>query len=294
MKKHKLYLIFLGSLIGLAFQSHHTSFCQQNPANSIDISINLGKKSFATSEPIWLDVSVKNISYYDIKILPLDLSCMECLKIFLVNSKGDTLSYHGIVSDVTRPPTGYLTEPGNYRSNYFNLLDGFGEMIDGLGIRRFIKPDNYSIIAIYNNIIESNVETLEVKEPEGEEKKALALLMKGYDYHIQLEIPQFDKQLEELVVKYPKSVYADLAYYEMTYWSEDYKDAEEYGKQLVIQYPDSKFTRFAFWKMLRGKTPTQQIQFLKNILKVITVNTRAYDWAQSSLESLQKKEKPEK
>ena len=294
MKKYKLYPTLLASLLGLVFPFQGSSFSQQSSGNNIDFSINLEKESYVLSEPIWVDVSVKNISNNDINILPLVLSCMECLQVFLINSKSDTLFYHGMVADVTRPPTGYATEPGNTRSNYFNLLESFGEKLDGFGMRRFLKADKYLIVAIYNSGIQSNKIEFEVCAPQRDEKKAHALLKEGYDYQIQMKITEFDSKFEELVTKYPKSMYTEVAYYEMTYWTEDPKDAEKYGKELILKYPDSRFTRFAFWKMLRGKTRRQQIEFLKDILKNIPVDTRAYDWAQGSLKGLEEKDKSEK
>lgn len=294
MKKYKISPILLANLIGLVFLFHAASFSQQNYGKNIDFTISLEKESYVLSEPIWVDVSAKNIGREAIKILPLDLSCMECLNIFLIDSKGDTLYYHGEVSDVTRPPTGYLTEPGKTRSNYFNLLESFGEKLDGFGIRHFLKPGKYSILAVYEAQAQSNKIAFEVNAPEGDEEKAHALLKDGYDYQIQQKIPQFEKKLEELASKYPKSKYADLAYYEMTYWAGDPTDAEKYGKELVMKYPNSRFTRFTFWKTLRGKTRSEQIQFLKDILKIIPDSTRAYSWAQGSLKGLEEKEKQEK
>jgi len=294
MKRYKMYTIIIVALIGLVFPFSGASFGRQNYSKNIGVTISLEKETYLLSEPIWVVVSAKNISKEEIRILPLVLSCMECLNIILIDSKGDTLYYHGVVHDVTRPPTGYLTEPGETRSNYVNLLEGFGEKLDGFGIRRFLKPDKYSIVATYDGMVKSNKIEFDVIAPEGDEKKAHALLNEGYDYQIQLKINEFDEKLEELVSKYPESAYADLAYYEMTYWSEDPKDAEKYGKQLISKYPNSRWTRFAFWKMLRGKTRNEQIQLLKHILKKIPAGTRAADWAKGSLKALEEKEKSEK
>jgi len=294
MKKNKNHAIIIVSLIGLVFAISGTCLGHQNYDKIIDFTISLERQTYLLSEPIWVDVSAKNMSKEEIRILPLVLSCLECLNIIVINSTGDTLYYHGIVHDVTRPPTGYVTDPGETRSNYLNLLEGFGEKLDGFGIRHFLKPDKYFIVAIYDCMIKSNEIEFEVVAPKGDEKKAYALLKEGYDYHIQLKIGKFNEKLEELVSKYPESAYADLAYYEMTYWSEDSEDAEKYGKKLIFKYPNSRFSRFAFWKMLRGKTRNQQIQFLKDIIKKLPMETAAFEWAQGSLGALEGKESPER
>jgi len=294
MKNNKNQAIVIVGLIGLFFAIPSACLGQQNYAKSLDFKISLEKEVYLLSEPIWVDISAKNINEKEIRILPLVLSCLECLNINVINSQDDTLYYHGIVHDVTRPPTGYATEPGQTRSNYLNLLEGFGEKLDGFGIRRFLKPDKYSIVAIYDGMIKSNEIEFEVVAPKGAEKKAYALLKEGYDYHIQLKIKEFHEKLEELVSKYPESLYANLAYYEMTYWSEDSEDAEKYGKELIFKYPNSRFTRFAFWKMLRGKTRNQQVQFLKDTIKKLDRRTVAFVWAQGSLKALEGEEKPER
>lgn len=294
MKNNKNYTIVVVSLIGLFLAIPSACLGQQNYAKNIDFAIDLEKEAYLLLEPIWIEISAKNMSEEEIRILPLLLSCLECLTIIVINSQDDSLYYHGIVHDVATPPTGYVTEPGQTRSNYLNLLEGFGEKLDGFGIRRFLKPDKYSIVALYDGMIKSNQIEFEVVAPKGAEGKAYALLKEGYDYHIQLKIHQFNEKLEELASKYPESVYADLAYYEMTYWSEDSEDAETYGKELIFKYPNSRFTRFAFWKMLRGKTHNQQIQFLKDIIKKLQKGTAAFEWAQGSLEALEGKESPER
>jgi hypothetical protein len=287
MKKNKNRDIVIVGLIGLFFAISSSCLGQQNNDKSIDFKISLEKEIYILSEPIWVDISAKNINKEEIRILPLVLSCLECLNISVINSHDDTLHYQGIVHDITSPPTGYTTEPGQTRSNYINLLEGFGEKLDEFGMRRFLKPDKYSIVAVYDGMIKSNEIEFEVAVPEGSEKKAYTLLKEGYDYHIQLKNKEFHEKLEELVSKYPKSSYTDLAYYEMTYWSKDSEDAEKYGKELILKYPNSRFTRLAFWKILRGRNRNQQIQFLKDTIKKLNRGTVAFDWAQGSLKALE-------
>lgn len=262
--------------------------------DSLEFLVGLEKDTFLVSEPIWLDISATNIGEEEIRILPLVLTCMECLQVILINSKADTLYYHGIVDDVTKPPTGYLTYPGKTRSNCVNLLEGFGEKLDGFGIRHFLEPDKYSIIATYGGIIKASGIEFEVSVPKEDEREAYDLLRDGYDYHIQFKIAKLNEKLEELVRKYPNSVYADLAHYEMAYWADDPAEAEEYGTELLFTYPNSRFTRFAFWQILRSKTHNEQIQFLKDTIKKLPKHTRAFEWAQGSLEALEGRESPGK
>jgi len=277
-----IMLTLIGLIVGIPGQ------CLGWPGygEKLDFTINLEKQTFLVLEPIWLSVYATNTGDDEARILPLALTCLSCLDIILVNSKGDTLLYSGTVHDVTAPPTGYPTKPGETRSNYMNLLEGFGEKIDGFGLRRFLEPETYSIQAVYAGVLKSNELQFKVSTPEGRDSRAYSIIREAYDYHIQFKTSEFCQKLETLVADYPGAVYGDLAYYEMTYWAPDPKEAQKYGRELILNYPNSRFTRFAFWKILRGKTRDEQIGFLDDILGEIPPGTRAAQWAQGSLEAL--------
>lgn len=73
MKKCKILLIIEVTLIGFLMPFPARSLGQQNYGENIDLTISLEKEAYLLSEPIWVDVSAKNIGNDNIKILPLVL-----------------------------------------------------------------------------------------------------------------------------------------------------------------------------------------------------------------------------
>ena len=100
--------------------------------------------------------------------------------------------------------------------------------------------------------------------------------------------------LEHLVAAYPKSVYVDLAYYELAghygLLGEPEK-THDYLRKLVLDYPNSHFVLKAIPGLLRQMSKDQQIEFLKEIINK-NPDTRASDLAESCLENLEDEKKP--
>jgi tetratricopeptide (TPR) repeat protein len=296
MKKYP-YAVILIAIVTSAILATFFAFAQKNLDKKIEFRIGLDKETYLLREPIWLNLNVKNVGEEIINILPLEPSCLECLNVILVNSKGDTLRYYGAVVEHTKFPTGFPTEPGESRYNYISLLAGFGEMDDNFRLRYYLKPESYEAQAFYNGGVPSNKLKFKIELPKGDEKKAHDLLKEAYDYQIRKNLDKCIQKLHHIVNTYPKSVYADIAYYELggNYGVKgDTKKSTEYREKLLVNYPNSYYVRFAFWDLLQGKSRDEQIQILKDILKKIPADTRAANWAQESLKTLEGKENQEK
>jgi hypothetical protein len=290
MKSRKIRLVSFYVFIFLVFATN-IGFTSAKNNNVINLSISLEKNTFLIREPIWLEITAVNLSDTDIVIFPLVPECISCIRIILKNSQEKPLQYEGMIYDyVSGYPRGALVKPNEVYKNEpkYNLLDGFGERVNNWPLRRFLKPGTYTVQVLYLERVSSNILEFEVKTPQGDEEKAFKLLAEGISYLFKDQRDELVRKLEELVAKYPKSAYADLAYYEMTYWDKNKERAKKSARELILKYPDSKFTRNAFWKLLRGEKRENKKKILKEWISKLP-GTKAEEYAKQTLEALESK-----
>jgi tetratricopeptide (TPR) repeat protein len=294
----KYYGKIILSLLVLIFISIFCISVRANNYENIEFRISLEKNTFLLDEPPWMTLEVTNNTKYEISILPLQLDCLECLKVILVNSKGDTLRYRGIHFELVSLPKGVIVKPKQTYQNSVNLLQGFGENLDNFQIRHYLEPDSYTAQAFSSDSLSSNKIVFNVEVPKGNEKEANDLLRQTYEYDVRLDNYKVIEKLQQLIEKYPKSVYMDLATYELAgHYGEigQPENTYKYLEKLILNSPNSYLIREAFWGLLKPKTDDHKIKFLQDIRKKIPANTKASNWAQKTLESLlRESEKKEK
>lgn len=252
------------------------------------------RDEYLLREPVWVDVWLTNAGAGVTKVMPLNLR-WQVLQVILLNSEGDTLKYQGPVYGYSGIPQRNLGAGASH--HYFlNLLDCFGEYTYGLekGLGRFsLNPDAYTLQMRYKARL-SNKVTFTVEEPTAQEKKAHDLLKDAYYYDLKLDNQRVIELLEELLLTYPKSRYAALAYFEL---------AGHYGlvgqpekthrllRDLVFHWPNSHFVLKALPGLLRQMPENEKPAFLREVLKK-QPETRASELAQKVLDELEEQEKP--
>lgn len=263
--------------------------------------IELEKDTYPVREAVWVDLYFTNKGDKIITLDCLDLPWQE-LTVNLVNSKGDTLRYGGYILDgICR--AGPSINPTDTYHYSISLSENFGE-----GAKehvpfslRYFDEDSYTLQMIHTGV-SSNLLKFKVKAPKGDEKRPCELLKKVTkkpsfyykDYY--KESQRIILLLQELIDNYPKSIYADLAYYELAghYGRIGEPDkSHENLRKLIFNYPNSRFALKALPALLQQMTEDEKTKFLKEIIKN-QPKTRASDWGQEFLEDLEEKEKPKK
>jgi hypothetical protein len=255
----------------------------------VRLSISLAKEAYLTREPVWLTILAVNLADTDVNIVPLKPECSDCIQIHLESSSGKVLSYSGVIFDYAPgSPHRVLLKEKDSTDVVYNLLDGFGEKVDNWPIRHFLEPGEYTVQVLYQQKVSSNILEFRVQEPQKDEQKAFQLLSEGMNDLFKMEDEKFVEKLDKLANTYPKSVYADLSYYEMAYWDKNPERKKRNVNKLVSDYPNSPYVTNAIRFLLAGKDKKTQ----KNILKECIAKhpgTKVEQYSRKSLEALESK-----
>lgn len=268
----------------------------QTEPDSLEFRIGLQKDTFFVSEPIWVDLYFTNEGRESVTLNSLDLTWQK-LEVHVVNAEGDTLEYSGFIADGVCPP-GPTLEASHTYYHYIRLSENFGK-----GAREYLPPSlryleegTYTLQMIHTGV-SSNLAEFNVQNPKGEERLAYNLVtdasrtgLKYYHTDTQQAIEIF----QGLINKYPKSVYAELADYEIAglYGLLGQSDrTDEYLRDLILHYPNSHFVLKALPDLLRQMTKREKVEFLKETIKKHP-ETRASDLAQESLQNIEDEKKP--
>lgn len=221
------------------------------------------KSQYLVGEPVWVDLYVTNNGKEVATIRPLDTWWWE-FKVHLVNSKGDTAKYSGYLVE-GRPRPGPSITPKETYYHCFNLSEDFGTWIDGHRppLLKILKPESYTLHVSQMGIVSNKIE-FKVESPTGNEKKAYSLYLEAARYHLNVQ------KADELLHKYPRSLYADLTCYEIgvTYGMDNEGQTYlKYAKKLISDYPNSGFIQRVLWDTIKDKTVTQQKNELEEIIK---------------------------
>ncbi|MGB2698553.1 MAG: hypothetical protein WBD28_11950 [Candidatus Zixiibacteriota bacterium] len=258
----------------------------QANTKKLKLETDLSKEMYVVSEPIWLDITLTNISQDTVRTFGPCIPCGDT-KLQIINEKGDTLPYVGVKADFAG--SGHLMQSGEQIYNCHNILEYYGNREDLIRFR--LRPGEYSVQATYygskSGIINSQKTNFEVKEPAGSEKEALTILKNGYSAQISKESESAIENFETLIQKFPKSVYVETAYFYLAASYQIYKGDAEKCRNLKVEtlekFPDSGYSRGIIAFLVRGKEPSQQKNFLLETTKKHP-HTRAAKFAQKILD----------
>ncbi len=238
-----IFFVFLGTLAPL-FPFSDLNEVIAGDSQPLQLEISLEKDAFLLREPIWVEILLTNTGNSSRRVT--HSSPHRYLRLYIVSSKGDTLSKR-IITSYMRPPKGTVLKQGESILYTLNLLTLYGGKEDKFNVRYFITPDTYSIQAeqtvdIWSSPellkIKSNLIRFTVKNPTGEELKACQLLKEAYELQIQEGGETPKDEFRHIVELYPNSVYADLALMYISGPRDGYKE-------LFENYPNSPFVRKA-------------------------------------------------
>jgi tetratricopeptide (TPR) repeat protein len=248
-------LLLVIVLLNFCFQKRATATCP------FETQIHSQKIEYLTREPISVSYEVKNIS--DSTICFAFDNVKEFFNIKDQLGTGYANIEHG----------DYFICPDSIHPN--DVFSG-SECIDSR--YRILKPGEYTCFLDFFGC-KSNVLKIKVKDPKGDEKKALDLYLQAQKLHwCEDRDPQkweqaFYKYLE-LAEKYPKSVYAPLSLYTALFKAHVIKDKNiviSACKKLIEDYPefyyidDTFYNLAGIFKVLEDKEGA--IEYMKELIK---------------------------
>ncbi|MFX1537680.1 MAG: hypothetical protein ACFFDI_26075 [Promethearchaeota archaeon] len=245
----------------------------------LKLEINYSKDSYLLSEPIWLDLTLSNVSEDTVRIIG---PCVHCgdTRFVVVSSKGDTLTYRGIEAEVAYG-SGSLLDPSEKKYNCFNFLDYYGERESILRLK--LKPDRYTVHAIYYGSkcgkITSNKTTFKVTEVPEVELQPLKLLKQGYSAQISKSPNLSTESFEQIINQFPQSVYAELA-------SKELASTDSLKMEMLKKYPDSGFTKWILSRVTSKMTAERKRNLLQKVIKDFP-NTRAAKFAEKMFKTIE-------
>lgn len=222
------------------------------------LEIGLSKETYLLNEPIWLDVTLTNVSGDTMRIVPLDPPCQGGVGIELRDSLGNEMPYTG-PSILLAPRKGFILDPGEQYYDCFDLLDLYpSSKIKGLieaYFLRFISLGKYKVRARYRSTSSQEIE-FEVIEPSGDEKETYQLLHKAFTFLLDRKSDLQRQKLQELIDRFPNSVYVEKAHRELFQRSE-----------LVQKFPNSGYNKINLKVLTRELAHKQKREFLEKVIQ---------------------------
>ena len=176
--------------------------CQTNRTFDAVITLSLPASQFYVRQPVWLSIRVVNRGTVGPHIVnrPWTQYC------FVLDSQGNRLSLDTPAEESV--PISRV-KPGEVMEKHINLVRPYFL----LGKRDpCLPPGRYSVYFHWNEVgyesLTSDTITFLVSNPKGQEYKALTLLNEGDRMYRLKKFKEFDARYEELVQKYPESMYA--------------------------------------------------------------------------------------
>jgi len=208
-------------------------------ADGLVVKLLLDKKTYLLREPIYYRIRMKNTSS-DTILYSIDDSRDGELK----NSLGHKLKYKGIreirgnLYDKFPPSDTFL--PVRIRE----LLWQYGELEGLMGGRCYLPVDNYTFQVFcfekkgeYPIKIGSNIVQFKVVKPEGFEKQAHKLYVKGLEFDKKGNVKKAIEFYYKVIEKYPNSVYGPHILDKLVVM--DKEKSFEHIEELLDLYPES-------------------------------------------------------
>ncbi len=274
MKKYIIILILLSISQSVIAENSNYKF-----------KIELSKQKYLLMEPIWLDVTLTNISPDTIRMPSICLECQDSSLTFeLLDDSGKSYKYSGDVWSIAYSSTnGYLYGHNEGIFKCFNLLETNGINDHGLIGALWLNhlPVGLYSIRVYFYGGCSEKLNFEIVEPEGSSKQEYNELLNAYLSRKEHDIEYVYEELNKFIEKYPNSIYIEKAYW----------DRHEY-KKIFKKFPNSGYNRINLSYILNNLTSKEKQEFLQKII-LNNPNSRSAKYAKQILNKQKLKKKEE-
>jgi hypothetical protein len=215
--------------------------CSGVPSTKADPDLELkllhDKPVYLIGEPIWIDILVMNHGM-DTVVVPYPGSSLGLQKFVVINNGIDTLPYRGGIATLMEIPE-YSLPPGDTLYGLFNLLDGYRYSKSSSSFYKKLLQGEVTVSSYFYGLVTSNTISFTIVEPSGAESEAYTLLNEGSRYQY---ITMSKAKLEELLERFPNSVYGQLACVCLS-GSHDPEQNRKYARMLIERFPQSGYIR---------------------------------------------------
>ena len=253
------------------------------------VAVELSKDTFVSLEPIWLDITLTNVTSDTQRTDGLEGPNHRRFYIFLYTSRGNSVEYTGPQINYAGGPGRLLLDPGEKDFGSFDLTELFfsHELTSGYGVDnwrfQYVPKGRYVVRAWYDGVISSQL-AFDVVEPHGEEVKALRLMEEALRASTWSE-PGPSAPFYRLVVeRFPGSAFAEMCYYLSvlySHWAELKEgtwDKNILKRKMLENYPNSGHSGSWIGALTHDKTDNEKLALLDELLEKYP-NTRCYKFA---------------
>jgi len=265
------------------------------------VEIELEKQAYILHEPIWLDVTLTNITSDTLRTHSIVFTSPNhgSFQIEIRDNNGNLLEYTGPMDAIANVPGNLLLDAGEQDFGSINLLEYFRSQNKNSGYSvinwsfPFIPKGSYTINVYFEGDISNNL-SFDIVEPSGKEKEVLEIIEKASKISPKLKADSFAKIFNEVVNKYPNSVFAEKCFY----LSEAYSHMDEFRlgsfdlknlhREILMKYPNSSNSLITILSITHGLDDSQKLEILNKYIEDYT-NTRCSKFAKQMKERILKK-----
>ncbi|RKX27280.1 MAG: hypothetical protein DRP47_06790 [Candidatus Zixiibacteriota bacterium] len=246
-------MTLLGLLLSILVS---TTTAGSNP--KLKLEIELSKEVFLEREPIWLDITLINVSSDTMRAGGLFPPCQSPgpFSVELKDGRGEHMKYTGLLYNMgpAKGP-GLLLHPKEQLYGCYDLLELFSTYRSLLRQRfGLLAPGKYSVRGRYGNTFSQEVD-FEVVEVTENEMEAYKLLNTAYALWLKDPFDSTNQEFRQIVNQFPNSVYAEKAMREIAPKSE-----------LLRQFPNSGYNEQGL-RTLTGKlSKGEKTELLQQII----------------------------
>jgi hypothetical protein len=236
-------------------------------AQNLKLEISLSKEAYLKAEPIWLDVTLTNVSQDTARAWDLCLPCQMGFEVIVRDERGDTMEYSGLLYDM-KIGAGWVMMPSESQYECLDLSEYFGDPpeprapLASFTFTKSLKPGKYVVVAkhhIRSQTISSNELAFAIRPPKGEEQEGYRLLHAAYLAWIQGKSHSIIQDtLCQIIKSYPKSPYAEKAF----------RHLPQPNDELFLErFPNSGYSQGAIRAITSDKSDQEKRKFLQKIMK---------------------------
>ncbi|MGB3094252.1 MAG: hypothetical protein WBC42_13660 [Candidatus Zixiibacteriota bacterium] len=237
MLKRKLKVCWLLPSLFIVLLSHDLI-----QAQSLRLDISLSDTTYYVSQSIWLDATLTDTSEDTVRIFGFEFPGGNRLNVVLTNETGDTL--RPVLRFEFLDWSGFLLNPGETYYETFDLADIF-----------HMELGKYEVSAEYYRTSTPKI-SLEVTEPTGAERQAFELYTEAFKNQNRTDYFPSKQLLSKLITSYPKSVYAEKAYWRV-----------HGDEELLEKCPDSGYHQGHLRTAIDKMSNEEKQRFLQKVIK---------------------------
>ena len=236
----------------------------------LSLELSLDKETYLLREPVWLDVTLKNISDDTVRIKRFGTPCHGLFNIELKDAKGSIIPFTGGTYNMKWGP-GWLSESKNQYYDCYNITSLFNTHESLLGqIFGLLPVGEYSIKAHYGDTY-SNDLTFRVIEPFGQEQEAYKILVDAFDLRSKKKNDSANQKFHDVKEKYPQSAYAEKGLDQIICSQIIHSGLTiselQTPQEMLNAYPNTGYSNNCLALLVWEKTKEEQKELLQKIIE---------------------------